>query len=67
MRRYLEFYLENNKVVEYGSMEDVIEDLKLYMEEDVEYLEIYDPFYDMVVFCKDGDYLDDPLNLLEEE
>lgn len=66
MRRYLEFHLDN-KVIEYGSMEDVIEDLKLYMEEEVEYLEIYDPFYDMVVFCKDGSYLDDPLKLLEVE
>ena len=65
MERYLEFNV-NDKVMEYGSMEDVIEDLKLYIEDGVEFIEIYDPFYKMVIFYKDSGCLEDPLNLLED-
>lgn len=65
MERYLEFNV-NDKVMEYGSMKDVIEDLKLYIEDGVEFIEIYDPFYERVIFYKDSGCLEDPLNLLED-
>ena len=65
MERYLEFNV-NGEVTEYVSMKDVIEDLKIYIEEGAEFIEIYDPFLERVIFYKDGDYLEDPLNLLED-
>ena len=65
MERYLEFNV-NGEVTEYVSMKDVIEDLKIYIEEGAEFIEIYDPFLERVIFYKDSDYLEDPLNLLED-